>query len=206
MSKIRAVFFDFGGVLYKIPNRASTQRWLRLFGTHDHGALEMLSSSVRESELVMNIMTGKLLEQHAWDHLAQTIGLHPAIFALFRKSSYSARRLDKAMAQYFANLRPRFRTAILTNAGTDFRGTFLRIYGLEKLADQVIISAEVGLAKPDPAIYHLAAERMQVSPDECVFVDDMLENVEAAREVGMQTFHHTSTPQTLQQLNQLLSQ
>lgn len=204
MKPIRAVFFDFGGVLYRIPDRARMQRWLRLFGTHDHGALAMLSSSPRQSELVMRIMTGSLPEQQAWDQLARQMRLHPAIFALFRSTGYNRRRLDQAMAKFLVNLRPRYRTAILTNAGTDFRSTFFRVYGLEKLADHVIISAEVGLAKPDPAIYQLAADRLEAHPEECVFVDDMLENVEAAREVGMHAVHHTNTLQTLQQLGHLL--
>ena len=41
------------------------------------------------------------------------------------------------------------------------------------------------MAKPDPAIYRLAAERLGVKPEECVFVDDLLENVEAAESIGM---------------------
>jgi HAD superfamily hydrolase (TIGR01509 family) len=55
--------------------------------------------------------------------------------------------------------------------------------------DDILISAEVGLAKPDPRIYRLAAERLGVRPDEAVFVDDFAANVEGARAVGMRAIH-----------------
>jgi HAD superfamily hydrolase (TIGR01509 family) len=51
----------------------------------------------------------------------------------------------------------------------------------------MIISAEVGVAKPDPAIYRIAAERMGVKPEEAIFVDDFIDNVESARAFGLRT-------------------
>ena len=53
------------------------------------------------------------------------------------------------------------------------------------LFDDVVVSAEVGLAKPDPEVFRLAARRLGLPPAECVFVDDWDVNVGAAREVGM---------------------
>lgn len=51
--------------------------------------------------------------------------------------------------------------------------------------DDLVISGEVGLRKPDPEIYRLAADRLSVEPSACVFVDDLERNVEVARELGM---------------------
>ncbi len=51
--------------------------------------------------------------------------------------------------------------------------------------DDLVISGEVGLRKPDPAIYRLAAERLGIAPEECVFIDDLERNVEVARDLGM---------------------
>ena len=58
--------------------------------------------------------------------------------------------------------------------------------GIHHLFDDIVCSAEVGMAKPEPAIYELAAERLGLEPRECVFVDDLDTNVDAARQVGMQ--------------------
>ena len=55
---------------------------------------------------------------------------------------------------------------------------------LEELFDTAVISAEVGLHKPQPEIYRLAAERLVVPPSECVFVDDLRENCAGAEARG----------------------
>lgn len=61
-----------------------------------------------------------------------------------------------------------------------------------KLLDPVVISADIGVCKPDPAIYlHLCA-RLDVAPEQCVFIDDSPANVEAAAELGMTAIHFTS--------------
>jgi epoxide hydrolase-like predicted phosphatase len=61
---------------------------------------------------------------------------------------------------------------------------------LEEHFDVLVISAEVGLRKPDPAIYRLACDRLGLAPERCAFVDDLPHNVEVAREVGMFGVHH----------------
>jgi putative hydrolase of the HAD superfamily len=68
----------------------------------------------------------------------------------------------------------------------------------------MVISAEVGVAKPDPKIYHIALEQLQVQAKEAVFVDDVLENIEACEQVGMRGIHFKSPETTLKQLKDLL--
>jgi epoxide hydrolase-like predicted phosphatase len=71
------------------------------------------------------------------------------------------------------------------------------------LFDTTVISAEVGLRKPDPAIYALAADRLGLPPERCVFVDDLDLNVSAAQEVGMVGVVHTEPARTLARLSEL---
>jgi putative hydrolase of the HAD superfamily len=59
--------------------------------------------------------------------------------------------------------------------------------------DEVVISGQVGLRKPDPAIFTLACERLGATTSEVVFVDDLLDNVRAAERVGMRGIHHTGS-------------
>ena len=61
--------------------------------------------------------------------------------------------------------------------------------GIYDLFDDVISSAVVGMAKPDHKIYRLAAERLELPTEECLFIDDLKRNVEAEREVGMSAVH-----------------
>ncbi len=73
-----------------------------------------------------------------------------------------------------------------------------------ELFDGVVISGEVGLRKPDPAIYALGARAIGVEPDACVLVDDLIWNLEPAQALGMATVHHTDPARTIAALEELL--
>jgi epoxide hydrolase-like predicted phosphatase len=94
-------------------------------------------------------------------------------------------------------------TALLSNSwgdATDYARSLLR-----ELFDAYVISSEVGLRKPDPAIYELAAERLGVAPAACVFVDDLPGNLKPARALGMATvLHRGDAAATLAELRALL--
>jgi epoxide hydrolase-like predicted phosphatase len=205
MTRIQAVIFDFGGVLYRTPN----PRWLRglqrILRIPDTGLIMMTHASPTESSLVMDIMTGRTQEQAVWDEFAHRWRISPAVLARLRLNASAPNRLNRELLLFLANQRPAYKTAILTNAGTDFRQTFCDAYNLNRHVDQVIISAEEGLAKPDPRIYHLAAERLGITAAEAVFVDDFIENVEGARAAGMQAVQYLDNLQTIQAVQELLS-
>jgi epoxide hydrolase-like predicted phosphatase len=94
------------------------------------------------------------------------------------------------------------RTALLSNSWGDER------YDREVLAelfDAWVISAEVGMRKPEPAIYELAAERIGLPPEACVFVDDLPGNLKPARVIGMATIvHRGDADATLREVGDLL--
>ena len=92
------------------------------------------------------------------------------------------------------------RTGLLSNSwGLDYVRD-----GWDTLFDTVVISGEVGLRKPDPAIYALAADRLGLPPQQIVFVDDLAANVRAAVEVGMVGVRHTDAGTTVEELEILL--
>jgi epoxide hydrolase-like predicted phosphatase len=74
---------------------------------------------------------------------------------------------------------------------------------LAELFDVVVISADVGLHKPQPEIYRLAAERLEVPRERCIFVDDLRENCEGAEAVGMTAVRHRDAPATIARLTEL---
>ena len=76
----------------------------------------------------------------------------------------------------------------------------LAAIGTYKAFNPCILSCQVGLRKPDPAIYFLTAEQIGKPVKECLFIDDSPVNVEAARAVGMQAHHYTTFPSLLQLL------
>ncbi|CRK59703.1 HAD-superfamily hydrolase subfamily IA, variant 3 [Alloactinosynnema sp. L-07] len=88
------------------------------------------------------------------------------------------------------------RTALLSNA--DRRPL------VPDLFDVVVVSGEVGVAKPNKAVYDLVAERLGTTPDRCVFVDDIARYVRGAAAAGMTGVHHITVESTVDELEILL--
>jgi putative hydrolase of the HAD superfamily len=107
-------------------------------------------------------------------------------------------RIDQAMVTAVRAARNAgIRTALLSNSwGLDYYPREL----LEELFEEIVISGEVAMRKPDPDAYIHTADRLGLRPEQCVFVDDHDDNIEAAKRVGMRTVHHQETPRTIQEL------
>jgi epoxide hydrolase-like predicted phosphatase len=87
-------------------------------------------------------------------------------------------------------------TALLSNSwGNDYpRDMWTDMF------DVVVISGEVGMRKPEPRIYQLVCDRLGLQPQQCVFVDDMHYNVDAAVRLGWVGVHHRSYAETAAEL------
>jgi epoxide hydrolase-like predicted phosphatase len=121
---------------------------------------------------------------------------------------------DGLIERMFATVRPEERLIEAVRAARDAgvrTGLISNSWGtsiydpdaLEGLFDVVVISGEVGLHKPQPEIYRMAAERLGVEPDSCVFVDDLRENVHGAEQVGMTAHLHRDPDATVARLEEL---
>ena len=93
------------------------------------------------------------------------------------------------------------RTGLLSNS---WGGRDYPLDELRQIFDTLVISGEVGMRKPQPEIYLLAAERAGARPEDCVFVDDFSVNVEAAEAVGMKSIVHKDAPTTIATLEEVL--
>jgi putative hydrolase of the HAD superfamily len=111
-------------------------------------------------------------------------------------------RLDDEMIEAVRTARRRgVRTGLLSNSwGIDYYPHDL----LAELFEVVVISGEVGMRKPDPDVFRSAAERLELPPEACVFVDDIKSNVEASERVGMRGVLHERAEETIPTLEQLL--
>jgi putative hydrolase of the HAD superfamily len=86
------------------------------------------------------------------------------------------------------------RTAMLSNGVHEIISRVRAERALGTWFDVVIVSCEVGVCKPDPAIYRTCIDQLGVDPEQTLFVDDRLENLAGAKAVGLQTFHFTGEP------------
>ena len=185
-TSLRVVIFDFGGVLWDM--RWDVAREL----DRAHG---LPRSSVFET--LYRCEAWNLVECGAGDPVAWTEGAHRE---LERRAGRSLPRLHeewrKAQTpitpniQLVRQLRVGYRCSVLSNADLTLRQRLEQELALHHLFDDIVISAEVGMAKPAPEVFRLAADRLALPPEACVFVDDWDKNIEAARGVGMQAVLH----------------
>jgi putative hydrolase of the HAD superfamily len=159
---------------------------------------------VFDSPSAQQASRGELTVSQHWEAVRQALGLPEAEIDRLSQEFWTGDRLDAELVDYLRSLRPRYRTALLSNAWDDLRGYLTDHWGIADTFDELIISAEVGVTKPDPGIYHLALERLGVEPEEAVFVDDFKENIDAARALSMHAVHFQSRPQALVELESLL--
>ena len=189
---IEAVFWDFGGVFTGSPFRLDG--YARSLGTTNERLLEHVFGRYEANG------------DHPWHRLERGEGtLAEALDAATEAcrsngiEEFSAEGFFKAMAgddsddrreQAVAKVRELnhagIRQAIITNNAKEFGTAWRGLIPVDELFEDVIDSSDVGLRKPDPAIYHLALARLDVTtPAATVFLDDFPPNVAAARNLGM---------------------
>ncbi len=196
---IRAVLFDNGGVLlrteYQAPREALAERLNLTY--EDLVKIVFNSESSRQASL-----GAKGVDDH-WITVARKVGRPAAEARQIRDEFFAGDILDRDLLDFIRSLRPRYKTGLITNAWLDAR-EFLRQSRLEELFDVLVISAEVGVVKPEPQIYRIALEQLKVQAGEAVFIDDMPVNVEGAQAVGMHGLLFQDRSRTLDELNKLL--
>jgi len=105
---------------------------------------------------------------------------------------------------FIASSRGPLRLGVITNNGPEVRRWLQDQFDLADLVDVVVISGEEGIAKPDARVYRIAAQRLGVSVNECVFVDDRPDNVDGATAAGMLGLLHADPTTTVRELRALL--
>jgi putative hydrolase of the HAD superfamily len=199
---VRAVVFDIGGVLEVPTDITLDGRWERRLGLRPGKFLDRL----RRSGLGRDANLGRISETDFAQALGRLYGLDESATEelLAELWDWYSGELNIEMADYFQRLRPRYRTAILSNAAAGGRREEERRYGFSAMADVLVYSYEVGIEKPDRRIYEITCERLGVRPSEVVFLDDLEVNVVAARQVGMRAVRFQSTAQAIYEMEACL--
>jgi len=204
---IRAVVVDIGGVLERVDDGEPELLLARWEQRMTRPAGEVLAA-LAEHAPGDTIGTGHVTEQRLRSILATALGLDDGEADELMAEMWDAYcgELDVEMRDFVASLRPRLKTAILSNSADGARREEQRRYDFAGLVDELVYSHEVGMQKPDPAIFRLTEQRLGVQPDEVVFVDDVEANVIAARELGWHAvLHRGDTRRTIDEVNSLLA-
>jgi putative hydrolase of the HAD superfamily len=180
---LRAVIFDYGRVLTGPPDPAAHAELLRITG---------LSLDRFENLYWMDRQAydeGKLTGLEFWQKLVRDAGLNLNDSAIEELNSWDARmwtRVDPAMLAWQHAIKQRgLLTAIVSNMGDTVHEHMVRELDWLSRFDVLVWSYQLRVAKPDPAIYSYALQRLGTQPAETLFIDDKAENVDAAIALGM---------------------
>jgi putative hydrolase of the HAD superfamily len=194
---IRALVVDYGGVL-TVPIRTTFDAWMASEGI-DRPSFVDLVREWRDAEdnpmhqLETGTINGQVFAEQIVGRLRRADGA-PVMPEGLIERMFAGLILDHdALVMLRAARAAGLRTALLSNSW-DMTYPWA---DLDPLLDVKIISGDVGLRKPDPAIYQMASDQLGIPLDECAFVDDMPPNIAAAQELGMFAVLHTDLATTL---------
>lgn len=205
---IRAVISDFGGVLTN-PLWEAFAGWNENVGA-DPGVLgQALQSAAEErgEHPLYALEKGEMSEQE----FSRAVQAHlPGDIRLdgFRDVYFAHLHPNEPMIAFLAGLRERgLRMAMLTNNVREWEPLWRAKLPVDEIFEVVVDSAFVGMRKPDPRIYELTLERLGdgITADECVFLDDLDVNCEAARELGMHAVQYHDAEQAIAEIESVLS-
>lgn len=196
--RIEVVLFDVGGVLSEEMIERKLTDLAREHGVPAERLLSLRPSLRLEADL------GKISDRDFWRGILRQAGVTAKI-------SEEDLRIDcyltpvQGTLELARRLKPRYRVGILSNDSREMAQARRDTLGFDAVFDRaaVIISAEVGLAKPDPKIYDLAVRRLGVDPGRCLLIDDRPDNVQAARSCGLQAIQFSSALQLERELRSL---
>lgn len=203
---IKTILFDFGGVLYKMPDPKGVEKWTSLLGIKNNPEITEMLTNPHESELVKDICLGKISEEEVWGKVQTRWSITPGLIRRVRRNFLSKRSLNQQMVDFMASLKQNFQLGILSNAGDQSRSLMTDVLHLDQYVEAIIISAEEGVIKPDKKIYQIAMERLDAEPGETLFIDDYLENVQAAEGFGMSAIHFTELQKTMEKIREILQE
>jgi putative hydrolase of the HAD superfamily len=197
---IRAVFFDLGGVIVRTEYQTPRQQLADRLGME----YDDLNRIVFDSETGLQAAIGAITPQQHWESVIKRLKRPAEELTAIRDEFFAGDIVDRQILEFLRSLRGKYQTGLISNAWSDLRDYLVR-EKMEDVFDHIIISAEVGVAKPDPKIFQIALEQARVRPNEAVFVDDFHINIEGCEKVGMKGIHFKDAQSTLPQLKQLLS-
>ena len=186
---IQALVLDYGGVL-SLPQ---PDNWYQAVALRLGVVADLFPASYWQHRQAYD--AGIPAEEY-WTRVLATVGRSAQAAEVERlvesdAASWTRYREDVwDVARWFRRLCGR--TGFLSNGVPEVMARIRAERRLESCFDAVIVSCEVGVAKPDPRIYQICLSRLGVAADQTLFVDDRLENLQGAAKLGMRTLHFAS--------------
>jgi epoxide hydrolase-like predicted phosphatase len=212
---IRAVVFDIGGILEIVPEGGDpTRRFPQMIARWEErlglppGELDRRITAMDErfSAMGKDGSVGTCTEEEWLAELGPATGMNATQVDAFMRDFWDVYMGEPnvELIAYFKSLRPRYQTALLSNSFVGARREEEARFGFAAITDLIVYSHEEGVSKPDRRIYERTWRRLDVQPQEMIFLDDVERNVLAARECGIHAVLFYDNTQAIAEIEALL--
>lgn len=182
---IKALLFDIGGVILRTEDRRPRQQLEQRLGLQP-GEAEFL---VFNSEMGQKAQMGQITSEQLWHWVQAHVKLDDTGLHQFQEEFWAGDRIDWSLVELIRTLHQRYQTAIISNAMDNLHETVARFDPDGSLFDCVVGSAYEKVMKPSPEIFLRTLERLQLTPQQALFVDDFAHNIVGAQAVGLHVIH-----------------
>lgn len=196
---IKAIIFDWGGVLIENPAPAMIKYFSDSLGVADREINRV------GDHLVLRFQKGIISEDTLWEKVCRTLQVHkpssPSLWYDAFRQSYNPRREMFSLASALKSAG--YKIGLLSNT----EAPAMKFFKEQRydMFEATVFSCAVGVSKPERKIYEIVLHALQVTPQEAIFIDDREDFVEGAKKIGIKAIHFTSQNQIKSELRPLLT-
>jgi len=197
---IKAIIFDFGRVISAQKTPSLFRRYEKELGL----ARDTINTIMFDSQAWQEALLGRKTTEEFWYAIGPELGLETTEkIEAFRRRYQSDEAINDDVLEVIKRLYGRYKLAVLSNSPPDL-SRWLSEWNMLHLFDVVFCSGDEGIVKPDPAAFKTTLDRLEVQPEESVFIDDTHEHVKAARSLGLHGILFTTAQALADELKEIL--
>lgn len=184
-SEIKAIVFDIGGVLIRTEDRSYRNNLEDRLGL-DRGESEIL---VFNGEMGRKAQHGQITSAELYGWIQGHLGLDDAGIARFKHEFWAGDRLDTELVKFIQSLKKKYTVCVISNFMDALPQMLKTEFPAADAFHFTVVSAHVGIMKPDPRIFEHTLKLLNLRPEETIFIDDFQHNIDGCRAVGMHGIH-----------------
>ena len=196
---IKATIWDFSRVLLQ-PRMADPHTFI----ARELGIDPLKFANYFNGEENARLDLGEESEAEFYRRIIREQGLKMEALHIFERYFFDLFNVNEELIDYIRNSRPQLETAICSNFSSLLRTLLEKKWKIIDAFDVLVISSEVKLLKPDPRIYQLTLNCLQVKPEEAIFIDDTEKNVLGAQALGIHGIIFKDSQETIQQIEKII--
>lgn len=194
---IKAIIFDLGGVMATDPLPSTCKKLAKITGIEFNKVYEIARQNQDP------VQRGKIGVKRYWENIKRDLKSDFDINEI-KNSSLKSLRPYSRMINLVKKLRKKYKVGLLSNTEKENFEYWNKKYSFDKIFDDIVTSFEIGSRKPEKEIYKKSIEKLGVKPNEIVFVDNEIKNLNGATRLGIRTLLYDTYDNFLSRLNKIL--